>query len=412
MPHVRRMTPLLCLATLLPALSANKVHAQAAPVIENPRPAWKTGEALHFGSAPVLVVGTELGPMYEFDRVAGAARLHDGRIVVADGGSMSLRFFDSTGTFLKSVGRRGGGPGEFQALRVFFAMPGDTLVAGADIGGDLSYFTGDGRYLERRGVMNPSIPIANAGMPAMLAPLDGSGTRAVAALSRPKPRGPGSRWVDSFPLAIVDAQNAEVGQLGTLPAMDLAMSDGNPRQVWFGAAAVYASGNGLFYIGYGSEYTIRVYSSHGKLLRIIRRAWTPTRVTKADIEAYVVEWGKRWIKKTGAEAEAERESLRNDPYAPQVPAFAQFLLDRTGRLWVREAHLADAPGAGALNTTPLIASRWSVFDQTGHWLGDVTMPARFQPRDIGANYVLGTAIDEDGVQSIALYRLGTSKVVR
>jgi hypothetical protein len=337
--------------------------------------------------------------------------LHDGRIVVADGGSLSLRFFDSTGTFLKSVGRRGGGPGEFQALRVFFAMPGDTLVAGTDIG-DLSYFTGAGQYLARLGVLNPSIPIANAGRPVMLAPLDGSGARAVAAFPRPRLRGPGSRWVDSFPVAIVDAHNAEVGELGTLPTMELAMSEGNPRQVWFGATAVYASGSGLFYIGYGSEYTVRVYAAQGKLLRIIRRAWTPVHVTRADIDAYVVEWGKRWIKKTGAEADAARDSLRNDPYAVAVPSFAQFLPDRAGRLWVREAHLADAPGAGALYTTPLVASRWSVFDQTGHWLGDVTMPARFQARDIGANYVLGTAMDEDGVQSIALYRLGTSKEVR
>jgi hypothetical protein len=411
MTHMRHVTPFLCLATLLPALPVHTSHAQAAPVIENPRPIWKSGEALHLGSTPVLVVGTQSGPMYEFDRLAGAVRLHDGRIVVADGGSMSLRFFDSAGTFLKSVGRRGGGPGEFQALRVFFAMPGDTLVAGTDIG-DLSYLTGAGQYLERRGVMNPSISIANAGMPVMLAPLDGSGTRAVAALPRPRPRGAGTRWVDSFPVAIVDAHNVEIGGLGTLPSMELAMSEGNPRQVWFGATAVYASGNRVFYIGYGSEYTIRGYSSNGKLLRIIRRAWTPVHVTRADIDAYVVEWGKRWIKATGAEAEAQRDSLRNDPYAAVVPAFAQFLPDRVGRLWVRDAHLADAPGSGSLSTTPLVASRWSVFDQTGHWLGDVTMPARFQPRDIGANYVLGTAMDEDGVQSVVLYRLGTSRDVR
>jgi hypothetical protein len=135
-------------------------------------------------------------------------------------------------------------------------------------------------------------------------------------------------------------------------------------------------------------------------------------VTRADIDAYVVEWGKRWIKTTGAEAEAERNSMRNDPYAAIVPAFSQFLPDRVGRLWVREAHLSDAPGSGALNTTPLVSSQWSVFDQNGRWLGDVTMPARFQPGDIGVDYVLGTALDDDGVQSIVLYRLGASSDIR
>ncbi len=135
-------------------------------------------------------------------------------------------------------------------------------------------------------------------------------------------------------------------------------------------------------------------------------------MTKADIDEYVVEWGKRWITATGAEAEAQRASLREDPYAATVPAFSQFIADRIGRLWVREAHLADAPGAGALNTTPLVPSIWSVFDPAGRWLGDVTMLARFQPRDIGADYVLGTVLDADGVQSIALYRLETSMGVR
>ena len=128
-------------------------------------------------------------------------------------------------------------------------------------------------------------------------------------------------------------------------------------------------------------------------------------MTKSDIDSYVVEWGKRWIKSTGAAAEAERVDLRNDPYAALVPAYSQLLPDATGRLWVREAHLADAPGAGQLNTTPLVPSIWSVFDPAGRWLGDVTMPARFLPRDIGADYVLGTALDADNVETVVMYRL-------
>ena len=391
----RSSAVLLLLPSLLLVPLRGNADAQAPRIIENPRPTWKPAEVLRLASAPTLVIGTKSGPMYEFDRVAGCARLFDGRIVVADGGSSTLRFFDSTGTYLKSVGGRGAGPGEFQSLQTFFIMPGDTLVAGAVIR-ELSYFTDAGQYLQRRGLMNPPMQIAKTGMPLTLASLDGSGARAVAVVPRPTQRGAGSRWVDSFPVAIVDARNVEIRQLGTLPSMELAMSGGNPRQVWFGANAVFASAGGLFYVGFGSEYAIRVYTPQGTLQSIIRRAWTPTHVTKADIDAYVVEWGKRWIKVTGEEAAAERTSLRNDPYAATVPAFSQFIADRVGRLWVREAHLADAPGSGALNTTPLIASRWSVFDQGGHWLGDVTMPARFQPRDIGAGYVLGTALDVDG----------------
>lgn len=404
-------TALLLLPGIFLLPLRGSASAQTPRTIENPRPTWKQAEALRLGSAPALVIGTKPGLVYEFDRVVGSARLSDGRIVVADGGSSTLRFFDSTGTFLRSVGGRGAGPGEFQSLQAFSIMPGDTLVAG-NVLQDMSYFTGTGQYLERRGLMNPPTQLAKEGMPLMLASVDGSGARAIGAMPRPTPRAAGSRWVDSFPVAIVDARNVEVRRLGTLPSMELTMSGGNPRQAWFAANAVFAGGGGFFYIGFGSEYAIRVYNPQGTLQRIIHRAWTPIRVTKADIDAYVVEWGKRWIKSTGAEADAERKSLRNDPYAATVPAFSQFIADRVGRLWVREAHLADAPGAGALNTTPLAASTWSVFDPEGRWLGEVSMPARFQPRDIGANYVLGTALDADGVQSIVMYRLGVSKNIR
>ena len=54
---------------------------------------------------------------------------------------------------------------------------------------------------------------------------------------------------------------------------------------------------------------------------------------------------------------------------------------------------------------PLVPSVWSVFDAQGRWLGDVTLPARFSPMDIGADYVLGVARDEDGVETVAMYTL-------
>jgi 6-bladed beta-propeller len=276
---------------LLPFMSTPDAQAQAPPAIENSRRVWKPAEVLRLAPTPALVIGIQGGPMYEFDRVAGSARLHDGRIVVADGGSSSLRFFDSTGIFLKSVGGRGAGPGEFQSLGFFSVMQGDTLVAGA-ITGELSYFTGTGQYLQRRGSMNPPLQIAKAGMPIAPASLDGSGTRAVGAISRPSPRGGASRWVDSFPVAIVDASNTEVRRLGTLPSMELAMSSNGPRQTWFGANATFASDGKLFDIGFGSEYAIRAYTPAGNLIRIIRRR--PIGVNRASLCMFA-EPSSEWV---------------------------------------------------------------------------------------------------------------------
>lgn len=395
---------------LLTALLGSSASGQAPRVVDNPRPTWKPGDALALSTIPTLVIGDKGGPNYEFLRIRGAARLDDGRIVVVDAGSLTLRFFDASGRYLKSAGGKGGGPGEFEQLDAFWRLPGDTLVAGSMLRGDLSYFAGDGKYIQRLArTPPPSGPGRSAatGWPLTLAPLDGGGLRVSGAMPMRGPGDIGNRTVDSFPVTIIDQQNVERRRLGILPAMAAAMDEGRSRTPWFGALAAYAADAKHFYIGFGSEYAINVYTRAGALSHIIRRAWTPRKVTKADIDSYVVEWGKRWIKSTGAAAEAERADLRNDPYAATVPAFSQFLADRTGRLWVREAKLADAPGAGQLTTTPLVPSTWSVFGPAGIWLGDVTMPARFLPRDIGADYVLGTAIDADGVETVVSYRLAT-----
>jgi hypothetical protein len=49
-------------------------------------------------------------------------------------------------------------------------------------------------------------------------------------------------------------------------------------------------------MSFGTEYAIRVYSADGKLTRIIRRRRTPVKVTSADIDTFVTEWSKRWIR--------------------------------------------------------------------------------------------------------------------
>jgi hypothetical protein len=46
-----------------------------------------------------------------------------------------------------------------------------------------------------------------------------------------------------------------------------------------------------------------------------------------------------------------------------------------------------------------------VFDASGRWLGEVAMPARFIPLEIGADYVLGRSRDTDNVTRAVMYRI-------
>lgn len=70
-------------------------------------PDWSLGN-------PGVTIGVAEGEEpYELAGASASIRLPDGRIVIANSGTSQLRIFDSTGTFIESIGRKGEGPGEF-----------------------------------------------------------------------------------------------------------------------------------------------------------------------------------------------------------------------------------------------------------------------------------------------------------
>jgi len=192
---------------------------------------------------------------------------------------------------------------------------------------------------------------------------------------------------------------------GRAPIVVFVAGATHPSPMDFGPQASYASSGRAFYWGFPAEYAIRVYGADWKLERIIRRAWTPRRLTGIEIDAYVDGWMQMWSNKTAAEREAERREMRRQAYPDSLPAYSAILAAPTGEIWVREPDLTGAPGCWCLAGLPTVPSKWSVFDAGGRWLGDVAMPARFVPLEIGPDYVLGRSRDADGVSHAVMYRL-------
>lgn len=89
-------------------------------VVESSAPPQSGAGPLQVATATSLTIGEEEGAeSLLLHRVRTALRLPDGRIVIANGGSHELRLVDASGMYLRSVGRMGGGPGEFSE----FAAP-------------------------------------------------------------------------------------------------------------------------------------------------------------------------------------------------------------------------------------------------------------------------------------------------
>jgi hypothetical protein len=90
---------LFVLATLSCARQTRRPH---------PVPEWQ------LSTLPRVDIGvTEGDEPYELSSASSSLRLPDGRILVANGGTSDVREFDAEGRFLRHIGRKGAGPGEF-----------------------------------------------------------------------------------------------------------------------------------------------------------------------------------------------------------------------------------------------------------------------------------------------------------
>ena len=198
---------------------------------------------------------------------------------------------------------------------------------------------------------------------------------------------PAKRFTDSVDV-ILQSPTREMRSLRRVPAMMLGTdSAGESMQMWFSPYLVSGATQESFYYGFGVDYLITRLNPLTGEEKSWRRAWTPRKVTRADIDEFIDGWSINWNK--GADSIAVKAAMRNHPFAESVPAFSQFLISTTQELWVRAPNLIDAQSAGELNQAPLRSSTWSVFDREGRWLTDVSLPPGFQPTDIGSDWILG-----------------------
>lgn len=404
---MRLSTNLLIRATLVVLTFPSGIHAQSSRdsagvrIVENARPAWSDNERLSLAETPRLAIGNSTDSAYRFRQVRGVLLLSDGRIAVADGASLQLRLFSAQGQLLSVSAGKGNGPGQLSSMNWVRRLRGDTIAIGSGFS-TVGLYSSTGQFVRApslaRRVATPStrsmllIALLNSGL-GVAAPFPAQPSRAI-----------GSKWTDSLSLTLVTDSSDATRDIGRFPYVELEQVASGPMAIWLSSIGVFAASDDHFYAGFGNRYEVRVHAHNGSLQSIIRRAWTPTPITDDDWEHWVVEWSKLWVRTTGAERERDIQKVREAPWAEENPAFSQFIVDRGGRLWVREAHWQDAIAAGSLVDAPAVPGVWSVFDSRGHWLGDVRMPTGFQAFEIGMDYVIGT-MRKDGVNQVVIYDL-------
>lgn len=378
-------------------------------IIENSRSAWTPGHTWTLVDSALVDIGGGSGkPEYELDQTRGPLRLGDGRIVLFHGGVNELRFYDATGSHLRSVGRTGSGPGEYQNVTGLWLVPGDSLVLVESFARRLSIVDSGGQYIRSFSVGGGGgqfVPVG--GKADAEGPMGRFGDGSVLVLSKTFVMNQARSGVyrDST-LAIRYAGDGTVlDTLGTLPALEMEQVPVNmgpqtisaPSIVPLGRQTVVTVSGDRWVVARNNAWELEVRQRAGPVTTLVRAAVQPASLTPSDIASHRKQQLKA-IEGLRNLPEPLKQQLRarieHAKYPEKFPFFTALLIDTDGNLWAQEAASPSEQ-----------VQRWAVVDTVGVWLGTVTMPREFRPTFISSNLVYGVWLDADDVEHVRAYGL-------
>lgn len=384
---------------------AESVHVSDSSgirIVESLDSRWASESAWRVSPTPILSIGAEQGPSeYLFSNIEGVALLSDGRVAVADRGSLEVRFYDPNGDFVRAVGGAGDGPGEFRYIRGMELCGADSLYV-FEIDYEISVLSPDGQLFRRGRPYDRDAPRYRPGG------LECASTGRFLVLGRELREGPppmglyreeAPAWVltpqrlletsdQAIPLGARLAVEAEIGTF--LVGERLGSATGT-RPHPFGRSSVSAIGPDGLFIGESVHREIKRFTFEGDLTLIIRWA--------AGKSASVSDVRDQYTESRLASVDEPRraglaQELADLPVPDSVPAYTQLELDGAGQLWVRPFVYGEAS-----------AVEWLVFRTDGEWLGTVSLPAEFEVHQVTEDRVVGVHRDALGVERIRIHSI-------
>lgn len=331
---------------------------------------------------PVARFGTEEpDPLFEVSGATTTGR--GGTIVVANSSSGELRFFDRQGRFQRSVGGKGGGPGEFRLLVGVWRFRGDSLAAFDWQGGRISVFDSSGNY-GRSFTPSPPAGMTHRGLVGFLrdsAPLLWFGD------ASPLIGGRTGVYADSQLMLRYSPDGTVADTVGRfLGRQWYVWSDGTRAASFplpFGWSVKAAVHDGTIYVGTGETYEVSRFNEEGTLLGVARIEIENRPVSRSD--------RRRDRAHRVTLAPYSRDLLDAIPYPSEMPAFTALLVDRLGNVWIRRGLAWGSPG------------RWMILSPEGRPVARLETPPHGAIFDVADGYLVGVWRDELDVESMRLY---------
>lgn len=344
-----------------------------------------------------LRIGNESSPEYALTTVRSIGVDTAGFMYVAHPQDGTIRVFDANGQFLRYIGRKGEGPGEFDRL-LQAGLRGDTLwIADAT---SLARFTVNGQLIRDDPIryVTPSERFQPSGIDFVLP--DGSYSVVPGWI----PSGDESEWPKGIPMFVIDSGGTVTHQIGEFDLDHFRMylmPNGMARMAFvpFHPLFLYSRAPD------GSSFVfIRQQSANSDtpaIFRAVKVAFTGDTLFARDIEydPVPVEQSARdsVLRAVTGEGDnrqpedvvrARMEAAPIPDYYPPVKAIAQ-----------------GSDGSTWLQMQGLPTGEWMVLGTDGSPLARVRAPVELQAMTVDAEHVWGVELDEYDVPSIVRYRI-------
>lgn len=394
-----------------PARSAGEVavgDSAGIVIVDNQTPAWIEGTGWIVDSVPEVVLrGTRPGGERDLLYLRDIVRMTNGDLVVANAGLSELDVFDSTGRFLRSIGRAGRGPGEFNRMLEMLRCGGDTLVVNQ--GYSVSVFDPYGAFVETRVSSKPPGGGANQVFGA---------TRDCGALLMVdhrayeySPPSPGNIFFRPKLIFWSELGTEGWDTVTTVRGPELLSIPGAVSSVILphGSYSVWTSHGDRVFVADTDRPEIRTLERRRGLHRVVRWQARPTPIASSDRVAYDA-WRKEHF---ASHPEEPRDVLPPSAalrWPGAKPLFAELQADDEGNLWVRPFPPTSSGRLSSYHPGPESPpEEWTVIDSTGRWLGAVRIPGGVEVKAIQARRILGIARDADDVEEVRIYRIIVSR---
>jgi hypothetical protein len=397
MISIRHTTGIAAIFVVTAASGAQQISDSAGAKIIRYGARDRAREQWTVDPKPLLRLGGAEGQgPTEFAQILGIARMNDGRLIVADGGSSELRVFSPKGEFVRSVGRRGSGPGEFDNGILLMYRSADSIVV-HDRAVRLQVFTGDGTFL--RSYPRPVFP--GRSVSSWLGMLsDGTG---VVQASDPLADTISDHRTQTASLGLRAPSATDARAFTQIPVFESVRHNGRYVGLFLGAVSRVGVMGERLCAGYSLRWEIRCFDRTGKLITRTVRDLESGPVTQADKDEFLKAYAAA---NKSQNPEALRNAMQMLQFADKRSAFGRFVPSATGELWIGPFVVLESIIPGRRGpATPDKPTTWTVIGADGRWSADVVLPARFSLLDAGRDYVAGIELDADDVETVVVYPL-------